>query len=465
MTDTTARLGKLGVFSLAMITVGSVDSIRNLPAMALFGSSLIFFFVLAALFFLLPSALVCSELASTNTEHGGLYVWIRQAFGVKTGFIAVWFQWISNVIWYPTVLSFIAATVGYLISPTLIDNKVFLMTVILVTFWGTTLINLLGIAFSARFANFCAVGGLILPMSLIIGLGVVWWTLGKPVQIDFSVHSLLPHLEKSDTWVALIGIMLSFCGMEIATVHGFDVKNPARAYPRAMMISVIIIVITLLLGALSIASVLPEKMISLVAGIMQAFDAFFSAYHLQWILPIMAVILVIGGLGGVNNWVIAPTRGLQLAIRDVGFSRTFSKNNRHGAPQALLIFQAVIASLISIVFLLMPSVNGSYWLLTVLTSQLYMLMYLILFAAGIRLRYKKIPRQKGFMLPGKTRGMWIVGGAGLIGSFITLLVGFIPPGNINVGSVAHYEMLLLLGLLVMSLPPLVVYYWHARRRI
>ena len=92
---------KLGVFSLAMLTAGSVDSIRNLPATALFGSSLIFFFVLGAILFLIPSALVSSELASTSEKHGGIYSWISDAFGKKLGFVAVWFQWIENVITHP----------------------------------------------------------------------------------------------------------------------------------------------------------------------------------------------------------------------------------------------------------------------------------------------------------------------------------------------------------------------------
>ncbi|HYF97670.1 MAG TPA: amino acid permease, partial [Coxiellaceae bacterium] len=97
--STKARLRHLGIFSLVMITVGSVDSIRNLPTTALFGTSLVFFFGLAAICFLIPTALVSAELSSSSTESGGIYAWIKHAFGVQTGFVAVWFQWIENVIW------------------------------------------------------------------------------------------------------------------------------------------------------------------------------------------------------------------------------------------------------------------------------------------------------------------------------------------------------------------------------
>ncbi len=447
----------LGVFSLAMITAGSVDSVRNLPATAMFGSSLIFFFVLSTVFFLLPSALVSAELASTSTKHGGVYTWVKEAFGLRFGFLAIWFQWIENVIWYPTILSFVAGTLGYLVSPSLAESKAFLISVILCSFWGVTFVNLFGIKSSARFSNLSALFGLIVPMTLIISLGVGWFVMGQPIQLHFSASDAFPHFHNANLWVALTGIILSFCGMEIAAVHTHDVKNPQREYPRAMFIATIIILFTLMSGSLAIAAVLPKNDISLVAGIMQAFHAFFAYYHMQWIMPFIAVMLVVGGMGSVNNWIIAPTRGLVFAMRDGQMGPSLSRENRHGAPYALLIWQAVIVSIVSLVFLLLPSVNGSYWLLTALASQLYMLMYILLFAAAIQLRYKNTERRPGFLIPGGSFVMWIVAGAGLFGSLVTLFVGFIPPTNLSIGSPLEYELLLIGGLLTMSIPPFFVH--------
>jgi len=458
-----AKRKVLGVFSLAMITVGSVDSIRNLPATSLFGSTVLFFFIISAIFFLVPSALVSSELASTSNEYGGVYTWVKNAFGLQTGFFAIWFQWIENVVWYPTILSFVAGTIGYLIAPSLASSKIFLIAVIICSFWGATLVNLYGIKSSARFSNICSLAGLLLPMTLIIALGVTWLCLGKPLQIHFQAHDLFPHGYNSHMWVALTGIMLSFCGMEIAAVHDGDVKNPQRSFPRAMLLATFIILITLIFGSLSIAMVLPSQKISLVSGIMQAFDAFFSAYHMHWILPVLVVMLVVGGMGAVSNWIIAPTRGLLFAIKDSRLLPSLQKENRHGSPVALLIGQAIIVTFISSVFLLMPSVNGSYWLLTALTAQLYMMMYLLMFAAAIRLRYKKHNQRKGFRIPGGNAGMWFVASIGLIGSFVTWLIGFVPPENIQVGGTLHYETLLSIGLIVMSLPPFLLY-WAYRKK-
>lgn len=463
MSITTNGTRALGVFSLAMITAVSVDSVRNLPATALFGSSLIFFFILGALFFLLPCALVSAELSSTSTEPGGIYAWVKNAFGPQMGVIAIWLQWIENVIWYPTILSFVAGTIGFLISPALADSKLFLISVILISFWSMTAINWFGIKSSAVFSNFCAVAGLLLPMTLIIALGIVWIFSGKPMQIHFASHDLLPRLNDPQVWVALTGIMLSFCGMEIATVHARDVIDPQRSYPRAMLMATLIIVVTLVCGALAIAVVLPEKTISLVAGIMQAFQAFFAEYHITWILPFLALTLVIGGMGSVSNWIIAPTRGLLLAAKDGYLPQHFAKENRFAAPKILLIYQALIVTVISMVFLLLPSVNASYWLLTALTAQLYMLMYILMFAASIRLRYRNADRRHGFQIPGGQWGIWGVSIAGIIGSTVTFIIGFVPPSNIQTGGVLFYESLLIIGLLVMSTPPIIVYQWLKRR--
>lgn len=444
----------LGVFSIVMITIGSVDSIRNLPTTALFGSSLIFFFFLGALLFLLPAALVSAELASSTTETGGVYAWVKAAFGTSMGFLAVWFQWVENVIWYPTILSFVAGTIGYLISPTMATDKYFLITVILASFWGTTLVNWFGIKTSARFSSFCAIAGLLLPMALIIGLGAAWIFLGHPMQIHFGWHAMLPSMHDSHIWVALTGVMLSFCGIEIATVHAGDVNNPQRTYPRAMLYATIIILVTLVLGSLAIAIVIPSQQISLVAGLMQAYHAFFGAYHLNWILPAVALTLVIGAMGEVNNWVIAPTRGLLIASLDGNLPKVCAKENSFGSPVLLLLVQAVIVTLVALVFLLLPSVNGSYWLLTALAAQLYMLMYIIMFIAAIRLRYKKVSTHvAGYRIPFGNVGMWVTGLVGLLASVVTLIIGFIPPSNIKIGGVLHYEVLLISGLFLMSLPP------------
>lgn len=457
------KLKSLTLFSLVMMTVGSVDSIRNLPATALFGSQLIFFFIFGALFFLIPTALISAQLASSCPKQGGVYIWIKEAFGKQAGFLAIWLQWIENVIWYPTILSFVAGTIGYLINPQLAQNPVFLWAIIICAFWGVTLINLLGIKASAFFSNLCAITGLFLPMALIISLGISWLVGGNVSAIHFGWNDFLPNLHDSSMWVSLTAIMLSFCGIEIATVHANDVHNPKRSFPLALLLSVVIILVTLMFGSLAIAVVLPQNEINLVAGIMQAFNAFFAKYNMLICMPFITIMLVLGGLGGVSNWIIAPTKGLLVAANDGNLPEFFKRVNRFEAPTTMLILQAIIVTLLTSIFLFMPSVNGSYWLLTALAAQLYMFMYLLMFAAAIKLARHSSFTPGYFKIPGGFKGLVIVASIGIIGTLTTLVVSFMPPAGINVGSVGKYELMLVSGFVLMCLPPFISLRWQRRK--
>src|SRR5262249_55032960 len=135
---------KISLFSLAVLIIAAIDNMRNLPAAALFGSELLFFFIFSALVFLIPTALVAAELSSAFPEKGGVYQWVELAFGKKWAMVAIWLQWINTMVWYPSMLSFIAGTFAYLIDPELVQNKAYLAASILIVFWGLTYVNLKG---------------------------------------------------------------------------------------------------------------------------------------------------------------------------------------------------------------------------------------------------------------------------------------------------------------------------------
>jgi len=452
-----SKVTGISVFALVMLMTGSIDSIRNLPATALFGSALIFFFIFSAITFLLPTALVSAELAAAWPKQSGIYHWVRLAFNEKIALLAIWLQWINTMVWYPTILSFLAGTLAALINPDLAQNKTYLVSAILITFWALTIINLKGIKISAKFASVCAIFGMIIPMTLIIILAAVWLIAGKPLQIHFTAHDMLPSFSHSENWISLTAIMAAFLGMELAAVHVNDIHEPQKTFPKALLYSVIFILFTMICGSLAIAFVLPANQISLVSGTMQAFADFLAVYHLKWLLPIVTVMVLVGSFGSVINWIISPAKGLLQAGQYGYLPPILQKTNQYGVAGNLLILQAILVSVICLAFLLMPSVNGSYWLLTDLSTQLYMLMYVLLFMAAIYLKYKHPAQARPFVIPGGNIGMWIVGIAGLIGCLITLIVGFFPPDGINVGTTLHYEIVFTAGIIAMILPVFIFY--------
>lgn len=452
---------QIGTTALVLLIAGAIDSIRNLPATALFGSSLVFYFILAAVIFLIPTSLVSADLASTFTQRSGVFAWVSYALGKPMGVIAIWLQWINTMVWYPTILSFIAGTATYLIDPSLAQDKLYLISVILIVFWSVTLINLKGLYVSTRFTGFCAVIGMIIPIILIILLGAAWLVMTKPIQIHLGWSHLLPQWHEKQDWVALTAIMTAFLGMELATVHVTDVHEPQKTFPKALLFSVLLILGTMIAGSLSIAIVLPHGHIDLVDGVMQAFAHFLAAYHLSFLTPVLTVMILIGSLGGMVNWIISPAKGLLHAGQEGYLPKWLSRENDRGVASRVLILQAIIVSLVCLAFLLMPSVNGVYWLLTDLSTEVYILMYVLMFISAIVLKWGYYLPESGFSIPGGNFGMVTTCGLGLIGCLVTLTVGFIPPADIDVGSTLYYVSVFATGIFLMVSPVGILFIYKA----
>lgn len=451
----------IGTVALVLLITGAIDSIRNLPTTALFGSSLIFYFIIAAIMFLIPASLVSADLASTFTERSGVFAWVSYALGKPVGVIAIWLQWINTMVWYPTILSFIGGTATYLIDPSLAQNKFYLISVILIVFWSVTLINLKGLYVSTRFTSFCTVVGIIIPILFIIGLGAAWMVMQNPLQIKLGWSHFLPQWHQKQDWVALTAIMTAFLGMELATVHVNDVHEPQKTFPKALFVSVVLILATMIAGSLSIAIVLPHDTIDLVDGVMQAFAHFLSAYHLRFLTPVLTIMILVGSLGGMVNWIISPAKGLLHAGQEGYLPQWLSRENERGVASRVLILQAIIVSLICLAFLLMPSVNGVYWLLTDLSTEVYIMMYVLMFIAAIVLKWCHYMPASGFAIPGGRLGMLVTCLLGLLGCGTTLIVGFFPPKGIDVGSTLYYVGIFSTGITIMLAPVLLLFVYRA----
>ncbi|MDP3560132.1 MAG: APC family permease [Legionellaceae bacterium] len=458
------KRAQLSLIPLVLLITGAIDSVRNLPTIALFGPTLIFFFVISAMTFLIPVALVSAELASVwSEEEGGIYSWVSKAFGKNWAFLTVWLQWVNTMVWYPTILSFIAGTLAYLTHPELAHNKGYLITVILVTFWFLTLMALRGLKVSARFASICAFLGMILPMGFIIFLGIVWITKGNTLAVNLHWSTLIPKHFSPGTLVSLTAMMTSFLGMELAAVHVRDVYNPKRNFPLAVFFSVILIVCTMVMGSLAIAVVIPAKDIHLVDGVMQAFTEFFAAYHLAQLTPLLVVLLLLGSMGSMVNWIISPAKGLLMAAQDDFLPHWFYKRNKAGVASRVLLAQALMVTVFCSAFMLFPEINMIYWLFTDLSTELYLLMYILMFLAAWRLKKTHAHLPRTFEIPGGRLGYYVVCILGLIGTGVALVVGFIPPQeSMGVGGAEHFQQIFSLGLLTMILPAL-LFYGHRRR--
>jgi len=446
----------LTAWMIALINVCAICNIKNFPLLAEYGLSVVFFLLLSSLFYFIPVALVSAELASGWPERG-VYTWVKAALGPRLGFLAIWLEWIENVIWYPTILSFIVTTFAYIINPSLANNKFYVMGAILITFWSATYINFLGMRVSGWISSMTALFGTIIPIVLIIIMGALWIAQGHPVQIEFTWKALIPDLTSINQLVLLSGVLLGLAGMEMSAVHAKEVRHPQRDYPRAILLSAALILLFSIFGALSIAAIVPNEQIQLASGGMEAFRYLFNAFNMPWAMPIIAAITTFGALGMLSTWIVGPSRGLYATAEHGDLPPIFHKANHQNMPTNILITQAIIVTLLSLVFLFMPSVNSSYWALVALASLLYMLMYILMFIAAIVLRYKSPNTLRPYKIPYGNVGIWVVSMFGIVGSAFGVIISFFPPSQIDTGSLVILEVFLVGATILFCAAPLLIF--------
>jgi len=421
-----------------MINVAAICSIKNWPLTAQYGFSSLFYYLIGMLLFFIPCSLVSAELASAFPQKGGIYAWVREAMGPKMAFLAIWLLWLENVFYFPTVLSFVAATVAYAFNPAWLQNSTFTFIVVAGSFWISTLLNLRGIKTSGLISTVTVIIGTILPGVLIIGLGAAWYFGDSPLQINMSWNNLVPKLSSANDLSLLAGMLLGFAGIEMSAVHARDVQNPQKGYPRAILLSAAIIATLSVLGTLSIAIVIPRSEISLVASSMEAINLFMNNYGIGKWLPLVAILIGIGGFGTVSTWAVGPIRGLLAAADGGELPSLFHKVNKHGMPAFMMILQAVIVTIISMLFLYLPDINSSFWIMIVIASQLYIVMYGIMFICAIILRYKKPNTPRPYRIPFKNIGMWTTCIVGFVTIAFCFFIGFYPPSQVSIGSPLFY---------------------------
>lgn len=447
----------LSVFTLVMINIIAIDSLRNLPSNAATGLQIIFYYLIAGVIFLLPCILITAELATNRPKTGGAYIWVRDAFGAQFGFMTIWIQWIYNVIWYPTILSFIAANIAYLINPALVNNAFYMVSMIIAMFSLSTMINCFGMRISGGLSNLSAIIGTIIPMLVIIVLGVLWITSGKPLAIQPTLNNFIPLHQGTGSIAFMVVILFSLMGFEMSAVHAGEVKNPKRDFPRALCISAGMVMFTMILASAAIAIVVPQHNLNIVSGLDQAFAMFLKAFHLMWLMPVVVLMMILGGFGGMSAWVVGPTKGLMIAAQDGCAPQLFGKANRFQAPAAMLIAQWVIVIGLCLIFLLFKSFNTWYWILSDLAAQLALIFYILVFAASIRLRYKTTPQIGSYRIPGGNTGIWFAGLIGIAACLMGIVVGLMPPASLHILHVGWYETILIGGFVSLSIVPLVIY--------
>ncbi|MDE5554165.1 MAG: amino acid permease, partial [Muribaculaceae bacterium] len=440
MTSNVKSAAKLGVFTLVIMNVVAVVSLRGLPAEAEYGISSAFYYLFAALVFLIPVSLVAAELAAMFPyQQGGMFRWVGEAFGRKPGFLAIWLQWIESTIWFPTVLTFGAVSLAFIGMDHVADshlaaNKIYTIVVVLGVYWLATLISMKGLGWVGKVSKIGGIVGTIIPAVLLVVFGVIYLCTGGHSQMNLH-GSFIPDFSNFDNIVLAASIFLFYAGMEMNGIHVRDVKNPTVNYPKAVFLGALITVAIFVLGTFALGVIIPAKDINLVQSLLVGFDNFCAYFHASWLTPVIAIALAFGVLAGVLTWVSGPSKGV-FAVGQAGYLPPFfQKTNKSGVQKNILLIQGIAVTVLALLFVVMPSVESFYQILSQLTVLLYLIAYLLMFSAAIYLRYTMKDAKRPFRIGRKGNWlMWVVGGVGFVGSLMAFILSFFPPSQISMGS-------------------------------
>ena len=437
---------------LAMMTVGSVGYLGSAPATSVFGLASVFLYILPALVFLVPVSLVTAELASG--WQGGVYNWVREGVSAPMGLLAVWCQFAQTIFYYPALLAYVAGTLAYVIDPSLAANGVYDAAVIIVLFWGGVLISSRGVGLVAKLSSSGTLIGTLIPGAILVVLGIAYLAQGNRSAAPMNTHHLLPAWTGIASVVLVVNSFFTYAGIEVNAVHVDDLENPGREFPRSIFLAMAVVLAIFIVPTLAIAWVIPEKKISFTAGVMQAFNSLFAHFGIKFAVPLVAIALAIGAISGMLAWLDGPSEGLLRIGREQGFLPPFfQKVNAKGIEIRILTGQAIVITVIALLYAFIPDVSRDYWIFAVMATQIYLIMYVLMFIAAVRLRRKQPDHARGYRAP----ALFLLCLVGAVSSVIALIIGFIAPSQFGHTNRVLYALLVLGGIFVIGIvPPLLM---------
>jgi glutamate:GABA antiporter len=439
--------------ALAFITVGSVGNLGSTPPLAVLGLASVSLYILPAILFLLPVSLVAAELASG--WPGGVYNWVEQGISAPMGLLAVWCEFAQTVFFYPALLAYIADTLAYVIDPRLAGNGVYTAVIIIVLFWGGVLVTSRGSILVAKLSSSGTVIGTLIPGAIIVVLGVVYLLQGYHSDAPMTAHHLLPAWQGIASIVLVVNSFFTYAGVEVNAVHIDELRNPSRDYPRSIFLALGLCLAVFIFPTLAISWVVPSGQISFTAGVMQAFNRLLSHFGVAFGVPVIAIALAAGALAGMLAWLDGPSEGLLKIGRQQGFLPPyFQRVNRQGIEMRILATEGIAITVIALLYAFIPSVSHAYWIFAVMATQVYMIMYGLMFIAAIRLRRSQPDHARGYRAP--ALGLLCV--VGFLSAAIALVIGFVPPSQFRNSNPLVYALLILAGVVAIGLlPPLLMH--------
>ncbi|GAB2827652.1 APC family permease [Actinocorallia aurea] len=414
-------LRRLDIVALAVAAVISLDT---LGAISINGGEAFTWTAVLAVFFLVPYALIFSELGSAFPQEGGPYVWVKLAFGKLAAGVTTLFYWVTNPVWIGGSLVFLAADtwdgfVFHLGSGTVADY-VFKLVFI----WLTILTAIV----SLRTGKWITIAGAVAKIAVVVVF--VGTALAYGAKNGFAGLEDAHFTPTMGGFLAVVPVLLfAYVGFEAPNGAGEEMRDPQRDVPAAVGRSAGIAVLCYLLPVFAIIAVTPSEDVTGLGGFFDAVQTVFSLYGgaADGLLTVTAVVFVFALLNQGSAWMIVSDRMQAMAAADGGFfSRKLGAfHPRLGTPVRVNLLSGVTAT----VFLLaaMQIVDGTSAsifgvVLTVAITTLLM-SYLVIIPAAARLRRTHPDTPRPYRAPAMAVCCAVVLAWIAVGSWVALFPG------------------------------------------
>lgn len=464
--DPKSQLRKtMGFWDVLLFNIATVLGPRWIAAAGHNGPSSISLWVLAAVFFFVPGALVINELSSRFPEEGGLYAWSREAFGPFHGFIAGWTYWIYTVFYFPGLLLASASMSAYIFGHrgvALSQDRVFLLTVSLGLLGVAVILNIVGLNVGKWLQNAGGVGTYVPLLMLVAIAALVAFRHGSATQ--FTLANMLPawNWDTVNFWSQ---IAFAFTGLELVSAMSEEVRDPRRTLPRAVFGSGALIALMYIGGTFAILALVPAANLDPQSGVFNAITVGSVALRVGFLGVLAAILVTAGNAGGVGSTVAGIARVPFVVGVDRYLPAAFGRiHPRWKTPYVSILVQAGLSGAILLASQISETTRGAYQFLIDAGIILYFIPFLYMFAAVIKLAGRKDRRENphAVLVPGGIPGVWISGGLGFLVVLLGIFVSLVPPGDSS--NKLGFELKLVAGTLGSILIGLVLYWRGARAR-
>ena len=422
----------LGVRDVVLLNIAAVVGLRWLSIAAQIGPSSLVLWALALLIFFLPLASAVLELSSRMPGEGGLYIWSKTAFGDVHGFVTGWSFWTANIVFFPSLLLFLAGVSVYIAGDhwlPLASSATYNGIYCLVALWGVTLVNVVGLQRAKWLQNIGGIATWLVAALIVLSAGWAWYRFGTATSITRS--NVLPDFGSMKTFALLAVIAFAFDGFELAPVLGGEIHEPKKTLPRAIMVAGLVIAAIYIAGTAGLLVALPSAKIDIIGGIPQALGAVGKRVGLPLFGAVTAALLALSQLGGLGAWITGTAR-LPFVV---GVDRYLPKelatlHRKYRTPHVALLTQAGIVTVILFAALSSSTIHETYLILIDMTLILTFLPLLYIFAALPVLQRRAGGENAGIILiPGGAFGCWAATVLGFSTTLLAMGFAMVPPEN------------------------------------